>query len=227
MGRPDVSGAADRFFFFLFSAAATVISRPRASFGSRMGRPDVVFAVPHAACPPDRAGHPCDFAAPAVAEALASLVANSVVLESEVHRDPSQLAADGLPGSDQNRPWGRRSTRFAERLAGLEALEPALVVDVHSFPGPEFGGASVAVLDPPPGDPISGDLVAALRAAGVRAELVSASEVNAVVSEARALGLAATLVEFSESDSASDRSRAVEAVARWASLRVARAVRPL
>lgn len=187
--------------------------------------------MPHAACPPDPRPHRCDFAAPAIARALHRALPGSELIEAEVHRDPEQLAADGLPGSDQNRPWARRDTRFWRALEEVLNREPRLelLLDVHSFPRGSFGSRDVAVLDPSPGiarDPASVELVALLGLAGVDVALWRGSSENEVVTRARSLGVEAVLIEFGEDASPESRDLAISAVAEWARARTA-PVRPL
>jgi len=181
---------------------------------------EVVITVPHAACPPDPDPHWCDFAAPEIARALHRAIPRSELIESEVHRDPGQIAVDGRPGSDQNRPWGRRDTEFRRRLDAAFDRRPDLLIDVHSFGEGAFGeGINMVILDPSPTfapDRASAALVGALRSAGVRAAIVQGSNVNSIVVEARARGIKAVLAEFGERLGANERNRAISAMTEWA-----------
>jgi hypothetical protein len=180
-----------------------------------------VITVPHAACPPETGGrHLCDRTAPEAARKLHEALPGSRLIVSEVHRDPNQIASDGSPGSDMNRPNARRSAKFQRSLDDALATRPDILVDVHSFPDGAFGDApEIVVLDPNEGfgwDGASHSLVVYLKAIGVAAQLVRGGVENAIVVRARAAGASAVLVEFSEAMSPTAVDRAVEAIAMWA-----------
>ena len=179
----------------------------------------IVITVPHAACPPDVLGHPCDFMAPEVAQAIHKGLAGSTLIESEIHRDPKQLAIDGKPGSDQNRPWGRTDTKFK---AALDKSNPTLLIDVHSFPRGGFEidhDIEVVILDPWLSfgwDPFSHDLTLTLIKAGVNAVILRGGKQNAIVVDTRKRGIPAILLEMGEFMSPRAKELTIKAVIRWA-----------
>lgn len=183
---------------------------------------ETVITVPHKACPPERRGHLCDFDAPAAARALRDALPGSMLIESEVHRDPTQIASDGGPGSDMNRPWARQDTAFQKRLNDALAAKPRLVLDIHSFPGDALGESDVVVLDPHRGfgwDPASFSLVVHLMADDVRVALKRGGSENYIVVRSRATGAKAVLIEFAERAEGAPReriARAIASIAEWA-----------
>lgn len=168
----------------------------------------------------------CDYDAPAIARALQhKLSPVSILIESETHRDETQLASDGKPGSDQNRPWARMDTLFQERLRAAFNQQPSLLLDIHSFPEGSFpegsDARSIVILDPAGGtDPASRDLAAHLVRAGIVTSVHAGSSVNAIVVGARARGMEAVLIEFGEMMGQDERTRAILVMAAWARARI-------
>lgn len=180
----------------------------------------VAITAPHAACPPVADAHVCDRASEGAARAISAGLPGSRLLVARVHRDPTQLAADGEPGRDENRLRAAKDTPFQRALDEALSERPFLVIDVHSFDEGAFHGLDVAVLDPARPRWGWSDAASSLRDrlewAGLRSGLVTAGRENAIVARAVAGGAEAAIVEFGEHLSREKTEVAVAAVVAWA-----------
>ena len=187
--------------------------------------PRVLVTVPHKPCPPVKLGHLCDTSASPSAKALVMALEErgieAILLEATIHRDSRQLAADGLPGRDQNRPWGR-GTDFRDAVVEASAGATHLI-DMHSFPPGRglFEEATIAILDPrgflDRPTPYALDALGYVKRAlpDDRVVYVKGSTLNDIVMSARSRGLTSFLVENREGISESKRREIAAALAGW------------
>jgi len=166
----------------------------------------VLITVPHATCPYKfKERHLCDYIAPYIAKKLHNLIPNSKLILAEIHRDANQIAIDGKPGSDQNRPWGRQDTKFyqefSKSLKEIKDQPLIIVLDIHSFPSGSFNekkNTSVVILEPFNNYEISIDLYNTLIKNNINSEIIKGSTINFIIMEAREYGIPSILIEFNE-----------------------------
>jgi len=180
---------------------------------------NVLLTVPHDACPPLQPpkSHLCDTSAKEFAEMISSELKGSKLLISDIHRDSTQLASDGLPGSDQNRP-NSRPTDFLNEFKS--AITPdTIVLDIHSFPYESTFSQSfhpdIVILDPAAGrDELSKFLTDFLNSKHWKVALVPAASINYIVKYARSINAQASLIEISEAITRATRSQIAKHVSQ-------------
>ena len=150
----------------------------------------IIVTAPHSQCNSEISNRHCDRKSGQAATELAS------ILRDQGRQVQLHLADVYRSELDLNRSEARESN-FRQRVR-TDLTKASLLLDIHSFPWPDFRGTEIAILDNSPGTSYAWILYMVLRIFNLPAKYFIGSPANDIVREAREHQVPSLLLEYRE-----------------------------